>query len=290
MQLGALQDGDYFAGRVLATPLDGGRLWRCADCRSMFRHPVLPAARYLALYQSGAPDQWQGADHREDLRIIRSIVADGKISSVLDVGCGAGEFLASLPAGIARFGIEPSAAASVAQSRGIDVLAPELASWREPGQFAAVTIIDVIEHIPEPRAFLTEAYLRVAPGGLLIVSTGNPEAFLWRRVLGARFWYATFPEHVTFPGLGFFQQWCHENGATLVQQRETRYQRLHPAHLVVGLAMQAAFFVSPRAFNLVVRSIYARPTRKGERRRTFSPAMPGTFVDHQIVVIGKPGP
>lgn len=288
-QLGRLQEGDYFAGRVLATPLEGGRLWGCADCRSMFRHPILPAASYFSLYQGGAPDHWSGGERREDRRIIRSIVADSNIGSVLDVGCGTGEFLASLPAGVARFGVEPSAAALAARSRGIEVLAPELASWRGRGQFDAVTIIDVIEHIPEPRAFLTEAYLRVAPGGLLIVSTGNPEAFLWRRVLGARFWYVTLPEHLTFPGLGFFERWCHEAGATLVKRRKTRYARLGWAHLMVGLAMQAAFFVSPRAFNLVARSIYAHTMRAGEHRRTFSPVMPGTFVDHQIVVIAKPG-
>lgn len=285
--LGVLPAGDFFAGRVLATLLEGGRLWHCAGCGSMFRHPVLPAAGYLSLYEGGAPDQWSGAERREDLRIIRSILVEKKVGSVLDVGCGTGEFLASLPAGIARFGIEPSGAAAAARSRGVEVLAGELAAWRGSGQFDAVTLIDVIEHIPEPKVFLAEAYLRVAPLGLLIVSTGNPEAFVWRRLLGARFWYAAFPEHVSFPGQGFFQQWCREAGATLVQRLKTRYQRLRPAHMALGLAMQAAFFVSPHAFNLAGRAIYGH--RRGwEHRRTFAPAMPGTFVDHQIVVISKP--
>jgi len=285
---GAIPDSDYFAGRVLTSPLGGGRLWACTSCRSMFRHPILPLTRYLSLYQSGAPDQWSGGEHREDLRIIRSILAATQISSALDVGCGSGDFLASLPSTIAKFGIEPSSAGSLASRRGIEIVARELDQCCAESRFDVVTIIDVIEHIPEPNTFLHRAYTHVSPGGMLIVSTGNPDAFVWRRLLKARFWYVSFPEHISFPALGFFQLWCARTGAVIAERHETRYQILRPLRLALVVTIQAAFCASPRAFSWVGRLIDALRAPGKPRRRTFSPGIPGTFVDHQILVMRKP--
>ena len=284
---GALPDSDYFAGRVLERTLPGGRLWVCTRCGSAFRHPILSQAEYLSLYRSGAPDQWSGGESRRDLRIIRSIVSAARSASVLDVGCGAGDFLATLPAHISKSGIEPSGAAALAGERGIEIVARVLDEDATERCFEAVTAIDVIEHVPDPNAFLARAYARVRPGGILIVSTGDPQAFAWR-VLKSRFWYASFPEHVSFPGRAFFEQWCARSGARLKDRHATRYQAPSALRLPLGLAMQGAFFASPAAFNWAGRLVY-RPRVPGVRpRRTFSPGIPGTFLDHQIVVIGKP--
>ena len=107
--LGAVPESDYFAGRVLQLPIEGGRLWRCDACQSMFRHPVLPASTYLALYAEGAADEWSADGGRQDLAIIRGIIAQkARLGGVLDVGCGTGDFLLTLPAEFKRCGVEPS--------------------------------------------------------------------------------------------------------------------------------------------------------------------------------------
>jgi SAM-dependent methyltransferase len=254
----------------------------------MFRHPILTAKEYLSLYQCGAPDQWSGGEQREDLRIIRSIVEAGRIGSALDVGCGSGDFLASLPGSIAKFGIEPSGAAALASRRGISVVARELHECSAERRFDVVTSIDVIEHIPEPDTFLTQAFRHVAPGGMLIVSTGDPDTFVWRRGLKARFWYASFPEHVSFPAAGFFYSWCAKTGAVLAARHATRYQTMRLPQRALGITIQTAFFASPRAFSWLGRSIDSLRSAGKPRRRTFSPGIPGTFVDHQIIVVRKP--
>jgi hypothetical protein len=85
--LGAIPDSDYFAGRVLRHPIDGGHLWRCEGCESMFRHPVLRTSTYLDLYAAGAADEWSADDGRQDLAIIRGIIAQKtRPGGVLDVG------------------------------------------------------------------------------------------------------------------------------------------------------------------------------------------------------------
>jgi SAM-dependent methyltransferase len=266
----------------------------------MFRHPILSAAEYLSLYRSGAPEQWSageqraehwsGAEDREDLRIIRSMLGAARVSRVLDVGCGSGEFLASLPPGVAKFGIEPSAAAEVASRRGIEILARQLEECPAESRFDAVTIIDVIEHVPEPDALLTRAYAQLDAGGLLIVSTGDPDSRLWRRFFKARFWYVTFPEHITFPSLAFFRAWCTGTGALLLERRVTRYQRAGIARRVLGAAIQATYFASPTTFNWLGRSLHGAAAPGKAQRRTFSPGVPGTFRDHQILALRKPTP
>ncbi len=284
---GAIPDSDYFAGCVLERSLPGGRLWSCARCRSAFRHPILSQAEYLSLYRSGAPEHWSGSESREDLRIIRSIVSAARVDSTLDVGCGSGDFLASLPPHIAKSGIEPSPAAALARDRGIEIVARDLDTWATERRFDVITLIDVVEHVPDPGGFMARAYAHLRPGGVVIVSTGDPQAFAWR-LLKSRFWYVSFPEHISFPAGAFFEQWCARTGALMKARHVTRYRTTSLPQLSLGLAIQGVFFASPRAFNWAGRLLGLNRAPGQRPRRGFSPGIPGTFLDHQIVLIGKP--
>src|SRR5678816_273759 len=88
--LGTIPAGDFFAGRVQPTAIPGGQLWRCLDCDSLFRHPVLTGAEYRRLYEGGAAEQWSGDETRLDLAVVRSVVLGSAGKRVLDVGCGGG--------------------------------------------------------------------------------------------------------------------------------------------------------------------------------------------------------
>jgi len=127
VNFGAIPDSDYFAGRVLPQRLTGGRLFACSSCGSMFRHPVMSASSYMELYEQGNPTQWDSKSARQDLSVIRSMItSDHRLSSVLDVGCGTGEFLHSLPQHLKKYGVEPSAATYHAKSRGIEIVARDI--------------------------------------------------------------------------------------------------------------------------------------------------------------------
>lgn len=103
--------------------------------------------------------------------------------SALDIGCGAGlvcEPLARLGAGVT--GVDAAAenvaaAAAHAEGVGLDIryMAGEVAGL-DIGTFDLVTSVEVIEHVADKAAFLRDVTARLAPDGLLVMSTPNRTA------------------------------------------------------------------------------------------------------------------
>ena len=107
--------------------------------------------------------------------------------TALDVGCGAGllaEPLARLGAQVTGLDASPdliAVAREHARASGleIDYRAGEITE-RE-GQFDLITCMEVIEHVADPAAFIVALAKRLAPDGLLILST--PNATGWSKLL-----------------------------------------------------------------------------------------------------------
>lgn len=103
--------------------------------------------------------------------------------SALDIGCGAGlvcEPLARLGAavtGVDAAAENVSAAAAHAEGVGLDIryMAGEVGAL-DIGTFDLVTCVEVIEHVADKPAFLRDVAARLAPDGLLVMSTPNRTA------------------------------------------------------------------------------------------------------------------
>ena len=110
---------------------------------------------------------------------------DGR--SALDVGCGAGllcEPLARLGATVTAIDAAPEVIAVArehAAGQGLEIDYRVGDVQQLAGTFDLVTSMEVIEHVADPGAFLTALAARLAPGGLLILST--PNATGWSRLL-----------------------------------------------------------------------------------------------------------
>ncbi|MDQ5844095.1 MAG: methyltransferase domain-containing protein, partial [Acidobacteriota bacterium] len=98
-----------------------------------------------------------------------------------------------------RFGVEPSSdARRVAEARGIEVIGSSVEGLALSDQrFGAITLVDVIEHLPRPLEALQKLTSMLRPGGLLVIFTGNTAALSWR-FAGIHYWYSAMPEHVAF--------------------------------------------------------------------------------------------
>src|SRR3989338_11419561 len=116
---------------------------------------------------------------------------------LLDVGCSSGAFLhAAVKLGFRAEGVEPAPkAAATAQAAGLKVHQGLLqeASYAD-GQFDAITLFEVIEHLQHPQELLQECRRILRPGGILLVGTGN--AGSWSMAaMGARWEYLHIAKH-----------------------------------------------------------------------------------------------
>ncbi len=96
---------------------------------------------------------------------------------LLDVGSAYGFFLdEARTCGWRVCGVEPSehARAHAIDRLGLHVLPGPLVDLApQPESLDAVTLWDVVEHLPDPRRTLECVYARLRPGGVLAVSTGD---------------------------------------------------------------------------------------------------------------------
>lgn len=107
--------------------------------------------------------------------------------TALDVGCGAGllcEPLARLGAKVTGIDASEDVIAvarehAAAMGLAIDYRAGDIQDLE--GQYDLITSLEVIEHVAEPAAFLRALAKRLAPGGLLILST--PNATGWSKLM-----------------------------------------------------------------------------------------------------------
>lgn len=127
----------------------------------------------------------EAIDHHfaADERSLRPL--DGR--TALDVGCGAGllaEPLARLGAHVTGIDAAPELIEAARTHAGISGLAIRYVAGEVAaldGQFDLVTALEVVEHVADPASFVGTLADRLAPGGLLVMST--PARTAWSRLL-----------------------------------------------------------------------------------------------------------
>jgi 2-polyprenyl-6-hydroxyphenyl methylase/3-demethylubiquinone-9 3-methyltransferase len=150
--------------------------WWDPDGRSAMLHKLNPVR--LKYLRDRIDQHWQTDE------CSRSPL-DGK--SALDVGCGAGllaEPLARLGASVSGLDASPEVIAVARQHAAtmglaIDYRVGDVQALE--GQFDLVTAMEVIEHVADPETFLKALARRLAPGGLLVMST--PNATGWSKLM-----------------------------------------------------------------------------------------------------------
>ena len=209
----------------------GLRILRCPGCGLQWRYPFPDYAELRRLYGSDYLDRW-GADGAEALTRVRAMKErtyrgfldalppqpDG--ARLLDVGCALGFLLGvARGRGFEAYGIDVNASA-VAQARsefGERVTATPLEADPFPGLgFEVVTLVDVLEHVPDPVQLLSAVHGRLEPGGRILAVLPNAGGFM-ARLLRAR-WPHYAPEHL--------YHWAPSSVSALLERSGFRVEQL----------------------------------------------------------------
>lgn len=209
---------DMHRGPLLAED-EGGR--HVVDCRACgFAHIVpRPSDEELAgyyqrgFYETHSPPDWAEKEAREqeywqiEYRDRLEVFERLKVTSdrrLLDVGCGAGWFLAHAASrSWDGLGIEPSEAMWKRAAKRASVVHGSLADFEpvELGRFDAVHVKLVLEHVRDPSEFLRAIDRVVTPGAIVCIEVPNdfnPLQFAVQRVLDKKPWWVSFPAHLNY--------------------------------------------------------------------------------------------
>ncbi len=193
------------------------------------RHKA-PLGRFLAQNPFSNP-LTLGFFYREKMRAIHAIAPDEPFAAILEVGGGRGGLTALLYpyARITNFDLDASfASAPCNRQERVEFLCGDATALPfSDGSFDAVTMFDLLEHVPDDALAAREAFRVLRPGGVLLVSSPNER---WR------FPYYSPLKPICPSEEAMFAEWGHVRRGYTVEE----LQRL------TGVACQnSATFINP---------------------------------------------
>lgn len=189
-----------FPATLFGRPCD---ILKCGECglvfKEWFRSAESVAELYPADYVHFAGAAMGAAEvngARQKLARCRKLLAAPPTTKLrlLDVGCGAGGFVAiARQLGYDAEGIDPHLPA-IAQNATLRRAAPENL---EEGSFDVIVLLNVAEHIPRPRPFFASIRRLLKPDGVMLLNCPFGDS-LARRFHRERWTHLTLDEHVLF--------------------------------------------------------------------------------------------
>ena len=152
---------------------------------------------------------WAALGYQDRLAILEAVLpphlSHWGQRKLLDIGCGPGYFLKTAKdGGWHTHGIEPSRqAAAHAKSLGLDITEAFFSeeTARSLPLFDAVTLTNVLEHVPNPVDFIRAIDSCLVPGGIVCTTVPNdysPLQLTARDSLGLRPWWLAPPHHLNY--------------------------------------------------------------------------------------------
>lgn len=215
---------EFSSERIDVSGLEA-HLLECTSCRARRTSPIVPAQVTADIYARAAAERWSGAQARFESTLRKARVEiPGRPGRVLDFGCFTGGLLDCFAQrGWRTFGVDLCAdAVRIASERGHTCRAGSLDAVDFDESFEVIALFDVIEHLTDPRPTLTALRDQLGAQGELWILTGDAGSRS-SKLLGARWWYVSFAEHVAFYRAENLEAVLRECGLKVTQTCRLRY-------------------------------------------------------------------
>jgi 2-polyprenyl-3-methyl-5-hydroxy-6-metoxy-1,4-benzoquinol methylase len=223
-------------------------LIRCTQCGFVFLSPRPDEQEITTFYEEEdyQPHQKNATSLTERIyqsvrtwnnkykrRLLEKYIPQG---SILDYGCGTGEFLLEMQnAGWKTFGLEPAEkAANVAREYGI----PLFDSLKQvETSVEVITLWHVLEHIHHPQVLLKSLKDLLSPNGYLIIAV--PNRLSWDAQIFKSNWVAfDAPRHLYHFRPQDMQSLLHSIGFTMIDYKGLHFDPWYNSLLSVALETQ----------------------------------------------------
>jgi len=159
---------------------------RCAACGHVFTDGYFSSEVAEIIFANTHDNQkpgWQFEKQRTiSARMVERIAHHAPRGRWLDVGFGNGSLLFTAAEwGFTPVGIDLRQSSVDAIARlGIEALCCDITSLDQPNAFSVISMADVLEHMPFPRAGLDAAYRLLQHNGILFLSMPHYDCPAWR--------------------------------------------------------------------------------------------------------------
>jgi 2-polyprenyl-3-methyl-5-hydroxy-6-metoxy-1,4-benzoquinol methylase len=178
-----------------------GRIEQCEVCGFKQVKDVESVLKFYESLEDVAYDEGREQRGLQARKIIEALLKYKKGGRLLDVGAASGILLEQAgKLGFDGEGVEPSRSlAKSAQDAGFKV---HLGIFPHPaikGSYDVITLIDVIEHVPNPIQLLKDIAAHLKPDGVGVLTTPDVQSLV-ARILGPRWW------HFRVAHIGYFSR------------------------------------------------------------------------------------
>ena len=201
------------------TTPDEFRYYRCVACELIFLSPVpTDLALYYQTQYYGIPSTEEELSRRASreshkLKVLKNFKQDGRL---LDIGAGIGSF-AYLAKGVG-YDVEAWEMDTVCCRFMTEVGGLRVQQIVDPSHaldnastYDVITLWQVIEHLSQPWKTLDAAIEHLAPGGILVVATPNPDSLQFR--LFKDDWvHVDAPRHLHLIPMRLLEAWMEKPG------------------------------------------------------------------------------